>query len=102
MGCYVELVVFYLDHVEAGGAPRADAVGDGSGGRDYEAVRAALDGVYGVQVVVAAEDQPRAEVGEGGEGLLRVGEAVAAGGLAPYGGVVKQHDAGRGGVGVLE
>src|SRR5918997_273149 len=102
VGRYVDLVVFYFDHVEAGGAAGADAVGDGPRGGDYEAVHALLDGVYGVLVVVAAEDQLRAEVGEGVEGLLRVGQAVAAGELAPYGVVVDHHDAGRVGGGVVE
>ena len=60
------------------GASGADAVRDGARGRDYETVFAPLDGVDGVLVVVAAEDQLRAEVGEGVEGLLRIGEAVAA------------------------
>ena len=67
-----------------------------------EAARAPLDGVDGVLMVVAAEDQLRTEVGEGVEGLLGVGEPVAARELAPYGVVVDHHDAGGVGGGVLE
>ena len=77
MGRYVDLVVFYLDHVEARCASRTDTVRDGPRGRDDQTVDAPLDGVDGVLVVVPAENQLGTEVGEGVEGLLRIGEAVA-------------------------
>ena len=78
MGCYVDLVVFYLDDVEARCASGTETVRDGTRGRDDQTVGAPLDGVDGVLVVVPAENQLGTEVGEGVEGLLRIGEAVAA------------------------
>jgi hypothetical protein len=77
MGCYVDLVVFYLDDVEARWSSSTDTVRDGPRGRDDQTVGAPLDSVGGVLVVVPAEDQLSTEVGEGVEGLLRIGEAVA-------------------------
>ena len=79
VGRYVDLVVFYLDDVEARCASGTDTVRDGPRGRDDQTVGAPLDSVDGVLVVVPAEDQLSAQVREGVEGLLRVGKAVAAG-----------------------
>jgi hypothetical protein len=78
VGRYVDLVVFYLDEVEARCASRTDTVRDGTCGRDDQTVGALLDSVNGVLVVMPAEDQLGTEIGEGVEGLLRIGEAVAA------------------------
>src|SRR3712207_2645642 len=102
VGGYVEGALVYGDHVEARGAPGAEAVRDRPRGRDDEAVDAPLDVVDGLQVVVAAEDKLGTEVGEGVEGLLGVGETVAARELAPYGVVVDHDDAGSVGGGALE
>ena len=77
MGCYVDLVVFYLDDVEARWSSSTDTVRDGPRGRDDQTVGAPLDSVDGVLVVVPGEDQLSTEVGEGVEGSLRIGEAVA-------------------------
>src|SRR5919107_3190008 len=77
VGRYVDLVVFYLDDVEARWSSRTDTVRDGPRGRDDQTVGAPLDSVDGVLVVVPAEDQLSTEVGEGVEGSLRIGEAVA-------------------------
>ena len=78
MGRYVDLMVFYLDDIEARCASRTDTVRDGTCGRDDQTVGAPLDRVDGVLVIVPAEDQLGTEVGEGVESLLRIGEAVAA------------------------
>src|SRR5215212_300304 len=79
VGRYMDLVVFYLDDVEARCASGTDTIRDGPRGRDDQTVCAPLDSVDGVLVVVSAEDQLGTEVGEGvEEGLLRIGEAVAA------------------------
>src|SRR5918994_983040 len=59
MGRYVDLVVFYLDEVEARCASGTDTVRDGPRGRDDQTPGALLDGVDGVLVVVPAEDQLR-------------------------------------------
>ena len=78
MGSYVDLVVFYLDDVEARCASGTDPVRDGPRGRDDQTVGTPLDGVDGVLVIVPAQDQLGTEIGEDVEGLLRIGEAVAA------------------------
>src|SRR5919107_1511051 len=78
VGRYVDLVVFYLDDVEARCASGTDTVRDGPRCRDDQTVGSPLDSVDGVLVVVSAEDQLGTEVGESVEGLLRVGKAVAA------------------------
>ena len=78
MGRYVDLVVYYLDDVEARCASGTDTVRDGPRGGDDQTVGAPLDSMDGVQVVVPAEDQLGTEVGEGVEGLFRIGETVAA------------------------
>src|SRR5215212_2206871 len=97
VGRYAEGTLVYVHQVEARGAAGTESVRDRTGGRDDEAVDSPLDGVNGVQVVMAAEDQLGTEVGEGVEGLLGVGEPVATRELAPYG-VVVDHDY-TGGVG---
>src|SRR5215210_163668 len=102
VGRYMEFVVVYLDDVEARCAPWTDAIRDRPRGRDDQTAGAPIDGVDGVLVIVPAEDQLRTEVGEGVEGLLRVGDAVASGEFAPYGIVVHHHDAAGVGSGVLE
>src|SRR5215207_2890730 len=102
VGRYMHLVVLYLHDVEARRPSLADAVGDGARGRDDQAARPPLDGVDGILVVVPAQDQLSTQVGEGVQGLLRVGEAVAARQLAPYGVVVDHDDAGGVGGGVRE
>jgi hypothetical protein len=79
VGRYVDLVVFYLDDVEARCASGTETVRDGTRGRDDQTVGAPLDGVDGILVIVPAEDQLSTEVGEGVEGLLGISEAVAAG-----------------------
>ena len=78
MGRYVDLMIFYLDDIEARCATRTDTVRDGPRGRDDQTVGAPLYSVDGVLVIVSAEDQLGTEVGEGVESLLRIGEAVAA------------------------
>ena len=79
VGRYVDLVIFYLDHVEARCTSGTYTVRDGPRGRDDQTVGSPLDSVDGVLVVVPAEDQLSTEVGEGVEVLLGIGEAVAAG-----------------------
>src|SRR5919202_2314352 len=100
VGRYAEGVLVYIHQVEARGAPGPKAVRDRPGCRDDEAVDTPLDVVDGLQVIMAAEDQLGAQRREGVEGLLGVGEPVAARELAPYGVVVDHDDAGgvRGGL----
>jgi hypothetical protein len=78
MGSNVDFLVFYLDDVKARCASGTDTIRDGPRGGDDQTVGAPLDSVDGVQVVVPAEDQLGTEVGESVEGLLCIGEAVAA------------------------
>src|ERR671932_697363 len=91
VGGYAEIALAYFDEVETRGATRAKTVRDRAGGRDDEARGALLDGVDGLLVVMTAEDQLGSQRRKGPQCLLRVGEPVAAGGLALYG-VVVDHD----------
>src|SRR5919199_4482674 len=102
VGRYAECVLVYIHQVEARGAPGPKAVRDRPGCRDDEAVDTPLDVVDGLQVIMAAEDQLGAQRREGVEGLLGVGEPVAARELAPYGVVVDHDDAGGVGGSLLE
>src|ERR687898_3152693 len=102
VGGYAEVALIYIHQVKARDASGAEAIRDRARRRDHEPVDAPLDGVDGLQVVVAAENELGAELGEGVEGGLRVGETVAARELAPYRVVVDHDDSGGVGGGALE
>ncbi len=91
IGGYAQLPLVYINEVEAGRATGAQTVGDRASSGDDEAGGALLDGVHRLLVIVATKYQLGSQVREGAKGLLRVGEAVAAGDRTPYR-VMVDHD----------